>query len=482
MKKIAIIITGIAIFLVAVFFVARHLAIGFLTPDFLVQKIEEQWNCRAEVTGLKVRILGQAGLEVSGVRLGERDKFVRNGTALSERPPLQEAMVSVDLAHLEVELTDLLKRRISIKQLLIKDVIVNTKVRKSGKPSVQDLFESPNQIKASQTDQDQEGEARPVKSEAVIQGKNTADAGGVVVQIKKDEGGFSAKDMGVSAFANSVEMQNGQINAVLESGNSKVTLSNLQLKLSQIEIDPSDLIKHNHAAFSFSGELMVEDGKSKEKQISVSLAGDGEVRPFNPANGEIDPKWVSNLTIKKGSAINTFPMTEKLQELLSGVDTAGVDLSDIQLRGELRRDASTRIAGHAGKFLLKKHLALPLPDTDFVFVSGSWLDSGTNQHYLKGSVMASDELTGKLTKKVDAYLKKKAKNFYSESLKDLVLQPAMRDGRIAFDFVSQGDLGKPKVDIITPFGNLAELIDQGKQTIESLKDVGKSLLKGLFGK
>ncbi len=487
MKKVAIIFAGGMVLLIVGLLVGRHLAVGFLTPDFLVQKIEQQWNCRAEVEGLKVRILGEAGLEVTGVRLGARDEFVNKGTALSERPPMDKSEVSVDLAHVAVELGDLLKRRITIKQLLIKDVTVNTKVRKSGKASVEDLFQSPDPDKGGEADQEvaKQDAAKPVeknKTSEPLTEKSASSPGGVVVQVRTDEGEFSAKDMGLSTFADSVEMQNGQINAILESGSSLVTLSKLQLKLSQIEVDPSDLLKHNHAAFSFSGNLAVEEGNTKVKQISVSLAGDGEVRPFDPGSGRVDPSWVSNLTIKKGSAINTFPMVEKLKELLSGVDTAGVDLSDLQLGGELTRDANTRIAGHAGKFQLKKHLALPLRDTDFIFASGSWLDSGANQHYLKGSVMASDELTAKLTKKVDAYLKKKAKSFYSDSLKDLVLQPAMRDGRIAFDFVSKGDLGKPKVDIITPFGNLTELIDQGKQTIESLKDVGKSLLKGLFGK
>ena len=60
--------------------------------------------------------------------------------------------------------------------------------------------------------------------------------------------------------------------------------------------------------------------------------------------------------------------------------------------------------------------------------------------------------------------------------------PKPEDGRIAFDFVSQGDLGNPKVDILTPFGNLTDLIDSSKETLKTLKEVGKSLLKGLFGK
>lgn len=480
MKKIIIILAAVAVLLVAAFFVTRYLVIGFLTPDYLVQRIEKQWNCRAEVAGLKVRVLGGSRLELSGVKLAARDDVADQGIALAERSPLENAEVMIDSAKLEVDLNDLLKRRISIRQLLIKDVTINTKILKNGRSSVQELFEAVN---SGEKDASEAGvKVVEVKADPI---KTTEISDGVVVQVKKERaelGGFSAKDMTVAAFAEVVEMQNGQINAYIESGNSSIILSQLNLKLSQIEVDPSDLLNHNNATFLFSGNLAVEDRQTKVKQINVSMNGDGEVRPFDPASGKIDPSWVSNLTIKKGSEINTFPLVDKLKTLLSGVDTAGVDLSDLQVGGELTRDASTRIAGHAGKFQLKKHLALPLLDTDFVFSSGSWLDSGANQHYLKGSVMASDELTAKLTKKVDAYLKKKTKNFYSASLKDLVLQPAMKENRIAFDFVSKGSLGNPKVDIITPFGNLTELIDQGKRTIENLKDVGKSLLKGLFGK
>lgn len=482
MKKTAIILAGALIVLIGGLLVARQLALGFLTPDFLVQEIEKRWTCRAEVAGLKVRLWGQAGLELRGVRLGPVDEFVKKGTPFAERPAMERVEVSADLAKVEVEVGDLLQRRINVRQLLVQDVTVETKVGHDGRASVQDLFESPDRKPPGKTAANADGPSgEPVPTREVK-------GAGVVVRVSetpgagKEAGNFSAEDMEVSAFADNVEIRNGKIIAALESGSSRVTLSSFQLKLSQIEVDSTDLLKHNHAVFSFSGDLVVEEPEAKVKQISISMAGDGEVRPFDPATGKIDPQWVSNLTIKKGSAINTFPMIEKLRKLLSGVDTAGVDLDDLQIRGDLTRDASTRIAGHAGKFELKKNLVLPLTDTDFIFAAESWLDSGADQHRLRGAVMASDELTAKLTKKVDDYLREKAKGFYSESLTELVLQPAMRDGRIAFDFVSEGDLGDPEVDILTPFGNLSDLIDQGKETIKNLKDVGKSLLKGLFGK
>lgn len=482
MKKVAIILAGASIILIGVLLVARHLALGFLTPDFLVQELEKCWTCRAEVESLKVRLWGQAGLELKGVRLGPVDEFVTKGTPLAERPAMERVEVGADLAKVEVEVGDLLQRRINIGQLLVQDVTIETKVGRDGRASVQDLFESPGRKPAGKTAANADGPSGGPVSTREVKGA------GVVVQVSetpgagKEAGNYSAEDMEVSAFADHVEIRNGKIVATLESGSSRVTLSSFHLKLSQIEVDSNDLLKHNHAAFSFSGDLVVEEPEAQVKQISISMAGDGEVRPFDPASGKIDPQWVSDLTIKKGSAINTFPMIEKLRELLSGVDTAGVDLDDLQIRGDLTRDAGTRIAGHAGKFELKKNLVLPLTDTDFIFAAGSWLDSGADQHRLRGAVMASDELTAKLTKKVDDYLRKKAKGFYSDSLTELVLQPAMRDGRIAFDFVSEGDLGDPEVDILTPFGNLSDLIDQGKETIKNLKDVGKSLLKGLFGK
>ncbi|NOY00728.1 MAG: hypothetical protein GXP30_13515 [Verrucomicrobia bacterium] len=505
MKKFALIFTGGAILLVIVLLVVRHLAIGFLTPDYLVQEIEKRWTCRAEVEGLKVSLWGKTGLELKGVRLGPVDEYVQKGTALKDRPPMEHVEVSADLALIEVEVKDLLQRRIKINQLLVKDVMIETRIRRNGQSSVQDLFQPPTATAtAAEPKKVTESEPKKVsatkaKPKAKVKPKPKAEEKGdmIVVSIggneiempakdgsreKSDQKEFSAEDLQVSAFADNVEIQNAQIIAKLESGSSVITLSNLQLKLSQIEIDPNDLLKHNHAAFSFSGDLAVENSKTNNKQLSVSLSGDGEVQPFDPTSGRIDPRWVSNLTVKKGSAINTFPMIDKLKKLLSGVDTAGVNLEDLHINGELKQDASTRIAGHAGRLELKKNLALPLKDTDFVFVAGSWLDSGANQHHLRGSVVASDELTAKLSGKVDKYLKKKAKNFYSDSLKDLVLQPAMKDGHIAFDFVSKGNMGDPKVDILTPFGNLSELLDQGKETIETLKEVGKSLLKGLFGK
>lgn len=482
MKKLVLIFSGVAILLVVGLLVARHLAIGFLTPDYLVQEIEKRLSCRAEVEGLKVSLWGEASLELTGVRLGPVDDYVKNGTPLADRSPMENAEVSVGLALIEVEVKDLLQRRISIDQLLLKDVAIKTEIRRNGRSSVEDLFQPQDVANSGEVLTGVTGE---VVSPAP---KKEVESEGVIVRVNESPGeeggdeGFSAGDMQLSAFADNVEIQNGEIIVTLESGSSMVTLSNMQLKLSQIEVDPNDLLKHNHAAFSFSGDLVVEDGKTKTKQISVSVSGDGEVQPFDPASGLIDPRWVSNLTIKKGSGINTFPMIEKLNELLSGVDTAGVDLKDLHLRGELTKDTVTRIAGHAGKLELKKNLTFPLPDTGFVFIAGSWLDSGANQHHLQGSVVASKELTAKLSKKVDDYLRKKAKGFYSDSLTDLVLQPAMRDGHIAFDFVSKGDLGDPKVDILTPFGNLSDLLDQGKETIKTLKDVGKSLLKGLFGK
>ncbi len=478
-----------------VLLVARHLAIGFLTPDYLVQEIEKRWTCRAEVEDLKVSLWGKTGLELKGVRLGPVDEYVQKGTALKDRPPMEHVEVSADLALIEVEVKDLLQRRISINHLLVKDVMIETRIRRNGQSSVQDLFQPPTAVKSEQVVEAEPKKESAAKSKPKPKAEEKGDMivvsiGGNEIEMpvkdssgeKSDQKEFSAEDLQVSAFADNVEIQNAQIIAKLESGSSVITLSNLKLKLSQIEIDPDDLLKHNHAAFSFSGDLAVESSKTNNKQLSVSLNGDGEVQPFDPSSGRLDPRWVSNLTVKKGSAINTFPMIDKLKKLLSGVDTAGVNLEDLHINGELKQDASTRIAGHAGRLELMKNLALPLKDTDFVFVAGSWLDSGANQHHLRGSVVASDELTAKLSGKVDKYLKKKAKNFYSDSLKDLVLQPAMKDGHIAFDFVSKGSMGDPKVDILTPFGNLSDLLDQGKETIETLKEVGKSLLKGLFGK
>lgn len=274
--------------------------------------------------------------------------------------------------------------------------------------------------------------------------------------------------------------------ATVQASGARVTLSNFQLGLNQFDVDPANLSIHNRVGFEIESDLLVQPAAGAAAEVAEYLtahvSGSGEIHPFNPANGQVDPVWVADVTLHQGSKINTFPIVAKLRELLEGLDTAGVDLKDLNLRGELLADATTRISHERGQFTFQQPLRLELPDTTLVLREQSWLNTGSNQHAMRGTVMASEALTQKVVAKVDAYLQKKAGGFASAGLRDLVLSPVMRDGRIAIDVVSRGDFSKPQADVVTPLGNLSDVLDTGKKSLKTLEEAGKSLLKGLFGK
>ncbi|MCB1235100.1 MAG: hypothetical protein KDM91_08515 [Verrucomicrobiae bacterium] len=483
MKKKILMGAGIVlVLLVALGIVARQKAIGYLTPDFAVKQIEAHWNCRAHIESLDVKLLGTAMVELKGVALGPRDRFADEAVPLKDRTPMTDTEIACESVLLEVHPKGLLSKQIDIEQLVLRAPVVDTVVEQSGKASVQKLFESPAKVAPSG-----EGDAA-ISVAGTGEGAEApagTTAGGQAPPLPGDET-FSASQLPVSARADRVRIEDGEMVATVQASGARVTLSNFQLGLNQFDVDPANLSIHNRVGFEIESDLLVQPAAGAAAEVAEYLtahvSGSGEIHPFNPANGQVDPVWVADVTLHQGSKINTFPIVAKLRELLEGLDTAGVDLKDLNLRGELLADATTRISHERGQFTFQQPLRLELPDTTLVLREQSWLNTGSNQHAMRGTVMASEALTQKVVAKVDAYLQKKAGGFASAGLRDLVLSPVMRDGRIAIDVVSRGDFSKPQADVVTPLGNLSDVLDTGKKSLKTLEEAGKSLLKGLFGK
>ncbi len=471
MKKLLAILLVLIILAVAGVFVARYVLIGYANPDFLVRQMEQTWNCRAQVDSIEVRLFGNTGVELQGVALAQRDEYADKGTPLGERPRLESTELSSSKVVLEVAPGDLLKRRLNISQLIVEDLTVDTRILTDGTSTMERLFDPPaNPAPDKATDPEVEVNLAETPEPAVKE-----EPAAIAAELEEVDT-VSADDLAMSLMAGIVEIRNGNLKAKLESSGSLLQIENLNLKLTDIDVDPKKLAGHNQANFIFDGNLFLDSRDAATRYINMAVKGSGTLNPFDVHTGNADPSWVCDLIIAKDSELNTFPILEKLQAALDKLDTEGVDLSGITLRGTLLKDAETRLVREDGRLRLDKDLPLALPDTDLVFLNGSWLESGSNQHQLEGVVKASEELTHKIEEKVDAYLKKKAKAIASPEVRAMILSPAMEDGRISLHFVSQGDMGNPKADIMTPFGNLSTVIEEGKRAINDIKDA----LKGLF--
>lgn len=465
MKKLIIALAVIVVLVVGAIFVVRHFALGYLTPDFVVKTIEARWNCRAEINSIDLKVGTNTTIELKQVALAPRDEFADNATPLADRPKLDNAAIRIALVSLEARPAELLKKHLRVEHLIIDQAQIATELGEDGGASVDKLFH-PAPLVATEP---------PVDESPTDESPTVVPVGSEVPPADEDKA-FVAGDMLISTAAGLVELKNSSMAITLRKSKTIARLDDLHIAFKDIDLDPAQLVSHNSARFDFGGRLAMdgEDEQGKPTRfVELKVSGSGKLAPFNTETGLIEPAWSSTLVLYQGSRVDTFPLVEKLQKKLEDIDTGGVDLSDINLRGELIADASTRLSHRHGRFTLEQPLALSLPDTSFAFEAGSWADTATNQHQVKGVVTASEALTKKIVAQVEKYLEKKLGGLVSDDLRKQVLGMALKDGRIAIEFVSTGDLGNPKVDVVTPFGTLGDL----KQTFDGIKDAFKGLFK-----
>lgn len=449
--------------------VARQVLIGYLTPDFLVSQIEQRWNCRAQIDSVKVSLSGSTTVELVGVALAPRDDFANRNALLAERDPLPEAdmMLRSERVFLEIMPGELVRRQLNIRQLQLDGLMVSATIQRDGGTSLKPLFQPPQKEK-------------PVVASTVVESATVAEP----ASSPEVEAGLN-----LATVANKLEVREGTVNLRVESSGADIRLEEFSLALTEIDVNPRDLAAHNRATAQFSGNLIVlppapadaGDVAPAAEYLRARVSGLGRIQPFEVETGELDPVWSADLTVHQGSEIDTFPLVERLRALLDGVDTGGVTFDDLHLRGTLLADATTEIGHAGGKYLMKRPLELQLPDTTIEVDKGSWMHAGTNEHKMKGQLTASEALTRQIEGKVDAYLQQKAGSLASGNLRGLILSPLMRDGRLVIEISSRGDLAEPEVDLVTPMGNLSDIIGTGKSTIKSLEGLGKGLLKGLLG-
>lgn len=469
LKPILITLGALVVLALVGLLVGRQILIGYLTPEFLTEQIESRWNCRAKIESVESSLLGTSKVTINGLTL-----FPKNETgAVKGAPP-----VVVGKVYLEVSTGDLIRRQLKILHLELSDVALRSSVSRNGESSLAKLFESIDDEKAKPA-VTKPASAKPKTEDVVV--VTTPDLSGK--SKATDDEDFAADDLPLALVADRVEVKNGTVEVFLESSKATVVINNFDVAFTAIDVNPRLLDSHNSSEFQFGGDLKVI-GADKADIVTAHIGGQGNLRPFNAATGQIDPAWAVNLTLAKGATLNTFPILDKMHEMLKKVDTAGIDLSKMELRGELMADATTEIHQAQGKYMVKQPLLIQLPDVGLAIKRDSWVDTGTNLHKIEGAVIFSEKTTQEVEKMVDTYLAKKMKGFRIPGLnpKDIVLGPVKKNGRIMLDVISEGDMSKPQADIKTPFGNLSKMIGSGKGAVDSLEKNLKSLRDSLFGK
>lgn len=443
-----------------VFLILLLLARGQLTRESLVGRLEEKYNCRAEIGAVEAGLLRNPGrIEIRNLALGERDAYVRNRTRLEERKPLELSLLRADRLVLDVSLAALLRGKIAIRELSAHGVQAETTRTKDGINTLKELFSSP----------EESGDSEQIR---------TAKAGRGEDDDGNEDASLSARDLIMPASIREVRVEDAVLYVNLEKYGTRVTCENVRLQLRDIEVDPDDLSHSNRAAIAVSGSVALdklEAGSARYGKLNVQ--GTGEMTPFDAATGEFLPDIRCKLDIIDGSFVDVMPMLDAIESKIGDLENYGIKVEDLNLKGDIKKESLLHLRYHDDRYTLLGDTDFPFAQYTLTLAEGSWYDADDNEHAFEPKILLSPESTEKALLKVDEFVEDKVKIVSPKDAREVITKYFMEEGRLSVKFESDGDLGDPDVSLSSELPDLSEIL---KGTLEKLTEDPSKLIDGLL--
>lgn len=447
MKKIFIIsgaiFGGILVLLLGVSLYVSSL----LTEEFVVEQIESTFNLRAELKELNVGLFSGASVELRGVALGPRDSIANQGKPLGERPPMKNKVISAESLELSLQLMPLLDKQLVVEKFIFEKPEVNLAMRANGTNNLGGLFKTPRVVG---------GKRNPALDEKPAAASNSNEP-------------FRAADLGIAGNLERVGLNNGTLNLRLASGD-RLKFKNLDLFLTDIVVDPADLINRNSAYLDLDTDVFVTSRHTGKEVAQFLLRSEGKIQPFDPKTGEVALNVRYDLTMKESSFMTGFAVMDQLAGKLPDLKKAGVDMAEIAKKAELIRDVQIDLEYGRGLVKILNDPTFPTRHYDLALLKGSTIKLGDSTHRFKGSVLASENETNKAFKNLDKEIERALKGTKVDpvELRNKALTKIIKDGRIHLDFTSVGAIVNPNVDLLVNLPQLSDII----------KSAGGDILKG----
>lgn len=444
-----------------------------LTADSIAEQLEKEWNCRAEVKGISVNLLGNpAMLNLEELRLSPRDEEV--GKPLSQRKAVASPGVLIaGGVWSTIRWSDLMRGRLHVEKFTISHLWMREEVTPDGKSMMETVFRKPTHSAGNET---------PAAMEAV-----SASGPEVVPEQKKqvqpvasEEKGRAAKGdetaggsdvpLGLVVDEFTIEKIEGH---VLNRQSKTRTALNARLRLSGIDVDPKDLAHHNRCVADLSGDIdhavrMKVNGETQEVTVAkFAFESKGTLEPFDAASGELNPAAVVTMILKKGSqfgGLSTIGEAAGKDKTFASIKSnLGINIDDVKVGGLLQSDTTAEMRIQNGRVEFVKELRVEFEDYAVVVRPGSWLNGSSDDHEMVIQLVPDESLANKIktgiTAKMGDGLGKTALSVFAD-----------KEGRLVFDFISSDRLSKPKIKL----GGQAGAIEQ------MFKGIGGGLLNQLL--
>ncbi|GBF49160.1 hypothetical protein LPTSP4_06700 [Leptospira ryugenii] len=450
MKKILI---GIGAFLgtiLTLLIIGLVFAGSFITNEFLVKQIESSINVRANVEKVNISLFSAlSSIEIEGIQLAYRDSIADKGTALGERKPISNPVISIGKASVKVSFLALLQKKFELKKLLISEPKITLVMFENGGNNLTTLFKTPSTVN---------GEPNPALSPEAIAERKKEEA--EERQRAKDEPSepFSIKSIPIAIQMGLVGLEHADVSVLMKKTGQVIQVKDLNLKLTDIDIDGADLANHNHVSVDFDADVTII-GKAKNEAAQFLLDTNGEISPFVEKTGLVNPSVIYNVTMQEDSFLSGFAAFDAIAGELPILNQAGLKLDKLKEKAILKKDVSFKVSYADGKVTFLDEPTFPTKNYDLQINKGSFLIITNNQHEMKMGMLYDEEESKKSIAGVDAKIKDATKGSGDpKELRNKVLGSLIKDDRINIPFKTSGDIRNPSVTLGVEIGSLADLL------------------------
>jgi len=453
----------------------------YVSKERLILETEKNINARAQLDDVTLSLFTwPPSLRLSGIKIGPRDQYA--GTPIATRPLLEHAPVKIEMAYLELVPQGLWQRQFNPRILRFIGLDVQESISPQEGSSLQKLFQPPPEKLALMQQegvpiQDPAPSAAPPPAAVPAPGAPPA-----ALTTPPVTASAEPKPNAQRLSLQEISFEEAHFHITNQGADSQFSadISEFSLALTEIDIDPDDLLAHNHLHIRLAAKTVVDGvtkigGQTRQVRFAdMILHGDGEVNPIDPPTRMWSPAADLKLTIDRGSSIGgNMTIGETAGPHLDKLMKYGIDLSAIRIGGTLAQDVHAHVLYRSQSLRFLDDTQFVLPDYEYTIKRDSWMDFAKDQQGLLTRLSCGDALKQSLMQGI-------ASRGINRTLSQIVVEGLSDNrGRLSFDLTVTGSLSHPEVkpELQVKLENMLgnDFEEKAKGLLNSLKG-----LKGLF--
>jgi hypothetical protein len=475
--RLLLILLGLLLLLaVATPLVGAYMLRRYVDKGFLVQQIEENINARVHIDDVTLTLFTwPPSLRISGFKVAPRDEYV--GRPLAERPPLADAPLKVDMAYAELVPGALLQKNFLPRVIRFIGVDVQESVSPDKGSALEKLFVRPGAAAVATTDS-AVPQAIPVQPAPPVVANEPPPALPV-------QGEAAPQSSQPTRFAlQEISIEQGRFRVTNQSADARFDgeISDFNLFITEIDIDPADLGGHNHLKVRLGAKAVLDGvaqigGRMQQVRFAdMRVNGEGNVNPIDPATMSWSPAAMLKLVIDRVSILGGhMTIGDAAGDQLEKLMKYGIDLRGIRIGGPLSQDLAVNVLARNQQITFLDNANLVLPDYAVTVKRDSWINFAKDDQGLSTRLYCGPALKEQVVRGVAA-------RGLGDTISRMIVDGFSDDqGRLSFDLTITGTLSHPQVkpDIQRRLEGLlgGDLEEKAKGLIDTFKG-----LKGLFKK